>query len=113
NDPGRCRLTGLAAASSPSSARRCQKSNATDEIKRFSCSYGYPTMIGGRLRNEIRRVAETKAAEMKLKSHWWWDLSAEDFRRLDMSRIVAVLPIGAVEQHGPHLPVRVDTAIVD
>jgi len=50
---------------------------------------------------------------MKLKSHWWWDLSAEDFRLLDMERIVAVLPVGAVEQHGPHLPVRVDTAIVD
>jgi creatinine amidohydrolase len=50
---------------------------------------------------------------MKLKSHWWWDLSAEDFRHLDMSRIVAVLPVGAVEQHGPHLPVRVDTAIID
>lgn len=50
---------------------------------------------------------------MKLKSHWWWDLSAEDFRRLDMGRVVAVLPVGAVEQHGPHLPVRVDTAIID
>ncbi|MDM9627871.1 creatininase family protein [Rhizobium sp. S152] len=48
---------------------------------------------------------------MKLKSHWWWDLSAEDFRTLDMSKIVAVLPVGAVEQHGPHLPVRVDAAI--
>jgi len=48
---------------------------------------------------------------MKLKSHWWWDLSAEDFRNLDMSQIVAVLPVGAVEQHGPHLPVRVDAAI--
>ena len=48
---------------------------------------------------------------MKLKSHWWWDLSAEDFRTLDMSGIVAVLPVGAVEQHGPHLPVRVDAAI--
>jgi len=50
---------------------------------------------------------------MKLKSHWWWDLSAYDFRHLEMSGIVAVLPVGAVEQHGPHLPVRVDTAIVD
>jgi creatinine amidohydrolase len=50
---------------------------------------------------------------MKLKSHWWWDLSAEDFRNLDMSQIVAVLPVGAVEQHGPHLPVRVDAAIND
>jgi creatinine amidohydrolase len=48
---------------------------------------------------------------MNLKSHWWWDLSAGDFRALDMSRIVAVLPVGAVEQHGPHLPVRVDAAI--
>jgi creatinine amidohydrolase len=58
-------------------------------------------------------LPKQKATEMKLKSHWWWDLSTEDFRRLDMSRIVAVLPVGAVEQHGPHLPVRVDTAIVD
>ena len=72
-------------------------------------------MIGGP-RNEIRRLVrqfEGNATEMRLKSHWWWDLSAEDFRHLDMSRIVAVLPVGAVEQHGPHLPVRVDTAIVD
>jgi creatinine amidohydrolase len=51
--------------------------------------------------------------QMKLKSHWWWDLSAQDFRELDMSRIVAVLPVGAVEQHGPHLPMRVDAAIND
>lgn len=48
---------------------------------------------------------------MKLKSHWWWDHSAKDFAALDMERIVAVLPVGAIEQHGPHLPVRVDAAI--
>jgi creatinine amidohydrolase len=46
-----------------------------------------------------------------LKSRWWWDLSTRDFAALDMSRIVAVLPVAAVEQHGPHLPVRVDAAI--
>jgi creatinine amidohydrolase len=46
-----------------------------------------------------------------LKSHWWWDYSTREFAELDMSRIVAVLPVGAVEQHGPHLPVRVDAAI--
>jgi creatinine amidohydrolase len=57
--------------------------------------------------------AKPKATEMKLKSHWWWDLSADDFRRLEMEKIVAVLPVGAIEQHGPHLPVRVDAAIVD
>lgn len=44
-------------------------------------------------------------------SRWWWDLSTREFSELDMANIVAVLPIGAVEQHGPHLPVRVDAAI--
>lgn len=58
-------------------------------------------------------LAFAERQQMKLKSHWWWDLSAQDFRNLDMSRIVAVLPVGAVEQHGPHLPVRVDAAIND
>lgn len=48
---------------------------------------------------------------MKLKSKWWWDLTARDFSEIDMSQVVAVLPIAAVEQHGPHLPVRVDSAI--
>lgn len=48
---------------------------------------------------------------MSLKSHWWWDHSTLDFSRLDMSRIVAIQPVGAVEQHGPHLPVKVDAAI--
>jgi len=44
-------------------------------------------------------------------SRWWWDLSTREFSELEMDKIVAVLPIGAVEQHGPHLPVRVDAAI--
>ncbi len=48
---------------------------------------------------------------MNLKSHWWWDLTTKEFAELDMSRVVAVLPVGTVEQHGPHLPVRVDSAI--
>ncbi len=48
---------------------------------------------------------------MNLKSHWWWDYSTYEFSRLDMSPMVAILPIGAVEQHGPHLPVKVDAAI--
>lgn len=48
---------------------------------------------------------------MKLKSNWWWDLTTRDFSEIDMSKVVAVLPVAAVEQHGPHLPVRVDSAI--
>jgi creatinine amidohydrolase len=48
---------------------------------------------------------------MVLKSHWWWDLTTQDFAALDPECVVAILPVGAIEQHGPHLPVRVDAAI--
>ena len=48
---------------------------------------------------------------MVLKSRWWWDLTTQDFADIDADRVVAILPVGAVEQHGPHLPVRVDAAI--
>jgi creatinine amidohydrolase len=45
-------------------------------------------------------------------SRYWTDLSTRDFRDLDMARAIAVLPIAAVEQHGPHLPVGVDSEIM-
>lgn len=48
-----------------------------------------------------------------LKSRYWWDLSTRDFASLDMSKVVALQQVSAVEQHGPHLPVRVDAAIND
>jgi creatinine amidohydrolase len=41
----------------------------------------------------------------------WIDLSWRDFATRDMSRAIAVLPVAAIEQHGPHLPVGVDTHI--
>ena len=44
-------------------------------------------------------------------SRYWWDLTTAEFAALDTDRIVAIQPVAAVEQHGPHLPVRVDAAI--
>jgi len=44
-------------------------------------------------------------------SRAWADLKTTDFARMDAQRTVAVLPLGATEQHGPHLPLDVDTAI--
>jgi creatinine amidohydrolase len=46
-----------------------------------------------------------------MNSRYWWDLTTEEFAGLDPARTVALLPVCAVEQHGPHLPVRVDAAI--
>jgi creatinine amidohydrolase len=54
---------------------------------------------------------------MQLPSRFWADLSTRHFAQLAASnvidRAVAVLPVAATEQHGPHLPVSVDTALVD
>lgn len=41
----------------------------------------------------------------------WWSLKAPDFKGLDPMTSIAVLPLAAVEQHGPHLPVGTDTLI--
>ena len=46
-------------------------------------------------------------------SHWWSDYTSEAFSRLDRERLIAVLPVGATEQHGPHLPMSTDTATID
>lgn len=43
----------------------------------------------------------------------WADLCTTDFAAFDPERAVAVWPLGATEQHGPHLPLDVDSAIVD
>lgn len=40
----------------------------------------------------------------------WRDMPSSDFARLP-SNTVAILPVGAIEQHGPHLPVYVDSCI--
>ena len=45
--------------------------------------------------------------------HYWADLTAAEFRALNVARTIAVLPVGAIEQHGPHLPVSVDRDIVE
>jgi creatinine amidohydrolase len=44
---------------------------------------------------------------------FWASLKTTDFAQLDASRTVAVLPLGATEQHGPHLPLDVDSVIAE
>lgn len=44
---------------------------------------------------------------------FWADLTTRDFAALDAARTVAVLPLGATEQHGPHLPLGVDSRLAD
>jgi len=44
---------------------------------------------------------------------FWANLKSPDFAGLDLARCIAVLPVAAIEQHGPHLPLNVDTTLVE
>ena len=50
-------------------------------------------------------------------SRLWSDWSTRDFARAQangtLAQTIAVLPVAATEQHGPHLPLSVDTNLVD
>lgn len=54
---------------------------------------------------------------MTTSSRFWADHSTQDFARWQASgqaaQTIAVLPVAATEQHGPHLPLSVDTVLVD
>lgn len=46
-----------------------------------------------------------------MRKIWWTDFAAREFEGLDPMETIAILPIAAVEQHGPHLPVGTDSII--
>jgi len=49
-------------------------------------------------------------------ARWWADLGTRDFAQRKASGLaaqtVAVLPVAAIEQHGPHLPLSVDATLL-
>ncbi len=42
---------------------------------------------------------------------YWQDMRTTDFATVDAARTIALLPVAAVEQHGPHLPLSTDAVI--
>ena len=54
---------------------------------------------------------------MHTHSRFWADWTSPQFEAArsagSLDRLIAVLPVAATEQHGPHLPLQVDTALVD
>ena len=54
---------------------------------------------------------------MHTPSRYWADWTTRDFSQRQsegtLAQTIAVLPLGATEQHGPHLPLSVDTVLVN
>ncbi len=53
------------------------------------------------------------ASTTQQPTRFWADLKSPDFAGIDLARCIAVLPVAAVEQHGPHLPLNVDASLAD
>lgn len=48
---------------------------------------------------------------MTYRKIWWTDFSAPSYEAIEPQRTIAILPIAAIEQHGPHLPVGTDAIL--
>ncbi len=44
---------------------------------------------------------------------YWQEMTWQDFQRGNPAEWIAVVPVAAIEQHGPHLPLSVDAAIAE
>ncbi len=47
------------------------------------------------------------------ETKFWAEMTWADFAARDMARVIAVLPVAAIEQHGPHLPLGTDAFIME
>ena len=60
--------------------------------------------------NVLRGSAGSRGAPTA-PTAYWQDMRTTDFARVDADRTIALLPVAAVEQHGPHLPLSTDAVI--
>jgi creatinine amidohydrolase len=72
-----------------------------------------PSSTSAAAPSESPRALAAATHSFRAPRRFWAELSTGDFRHLDAERTVAVLPVAATEQHGPHLPLCVDSTIVD
>ncbi len=63
--------------------------------------------------NPANRRGAARTVKGQGMKRYWADYSSREFAALNREKLIAVLPLGAIEQHGPHLPMSVDTATVE
>ena len=47
-----------------------------------------------------------------MAKYLWADLRWPEFEELDKEKTVVIVPVGSIEQHGPHLPISTDSNLV-
>src|SRR6516225_12457495 len=60
------------------------------------------------------RPGATRRSDPVMRARRFWaELKSSEFSAFDPGTTLAILPVAAIEQHGPHLPVMTDTAIAE
>lgn len=76
------------------------------------CATGGPGRLAARAGGMVGWPVRDRGAGAKGAGMQWADLAAPEVTSERMRATVTVLPVAAIEQHGPHLPLSVDTDIV-
>src|SRR5580698_1516585 len=58
-------------------------------------------------------AVNTSETEQSATEVQWRRLRADQLRELARENAIAIVPVGAMEQHGPHLPVEVDSLLAE
>ena len=101
--------------STRSHGARCGRSRSTAAARdRPGLVSGLDACFRARFASRVSRLVRARVPLLPggvLPKRAWGDMTTAEFEALDKSRAIALLPVGAIEQHGPHLPVCVDAAI--
>ena len=58
-------------------------------------------------------MAREPKVAMTLPKHNWMEMTWQEIAGAETARWIGVLLLGAIEQHGPHLPLGGDTSELD
>jgi creatinine amidohydrolase len=70
--------------------------------------WAYSSSLDSQQDNESVTDNPIVVSDKNLPRRYWQEMTTEEFAALDAVRVIAVLPIASIEQHGPHLPVCTD-----
>jgi len=59
----------------------------------------------------IPKRSQRRRSKSIAPTGFWHDMCTTDFAAIDADRTIALLPVAAIEQHGPHLPLSTDAVI--